>query len=131
MTATPGEVGEGRPVDPRCVAEQGVESAETPALRSHSGGAFDSYRDYRRGSSPCTAGATTRGDGAVPGADPAPHERFIRAADGRRGRGRRRREGVKMAQDLLLQLRPYVQGVCLMPSFGRYEVAAEVLRILD
>ncbi|CAA9555863.1 MAG: 5-methyltetrahydrofolate--homocysteine methyltransferase [uncultured Thermomicrobiales bacterium] len=42
-----------------------------------------------------------------------------------------RREGVKMAQDLLLQLRPEVQGVYLMPSFGRYEVAAEVLRILD
>ncbi|MDP9363412.1 MAG: methylenetetrahydrofolate reductase, partial [Chloroflexota bacterium] len=42
-----------------------------------------------------------------------------------------RREGIKMAQDLLLQLRPHVQGVYLMPSFGRYEVAAEVLRILD
>ena len=52
-------------------------------------------------------------------------ERMRRAgADGRR-------EGVKMAQDLLLQLRPHVQGVYLMPSFGRYEVAAEVLRILD
>jgi methionine synthase I (cobalamin-dependent)/5,10-methylenetetrahydrofolate reductase len=42
-----------------------------------------------------------------------------------------RREGVKMAQELLLELRPDVQGVYLMPSFGRYEVAAEVLRILD
>jgi len=52
-------------------------------------------------------------------------ERMRRAgADGRR-------EGVKMAQELLLQLRPHVQGVYLMPSFGRYEVAAEVLRVLD
>ena len=42
-----------------------------------------------------------------------------------------RAEGIKMAQELLIQLRPHVQGVYLMPSFGRYEVAAEVLRVLD
>ena len=42
-----------------------------------------------------------------------------------------RREGVKMAQELLEALRPHVQGVYLMPSFGRYEVAAEVLEILE
>jgi len=42
-----------------------------------------------------------------------------------------RREGVKMAQELLLQLQPLVQGVYLMPSFGRYEVAAEVLQVLE
>jgi homocysteine S-methyltransferase len=41
-----------------------------------------------------------------------------------------RREGVKMAQELLQELRPLVQGVYLMPSFGRYEVAAEVLDVL-
>ncbi len=41
-----------------------------------------------------------------------------------------RREGVKMAQELLLELRPLVQGTYIMPSFGRYEVAAEVLEIL-
>ena len=29
------------------------------------------------------------------------------------------------------ELRPLVQGVYLMPSFGRYEVAAEVLRVLE
>ena len=52
-------------------------------------------------------------------------ERMRRAgADGRR-------EGVKMAQDLLERLRPLVQGVYLMPSFGRYEVAAEVLEIIE
>jgi homocysteine S-methyltransferase len=49
----------------------------------------------------------------------------------RRAGAEGRKEGVKMAQDLLLQLRPDVQGVYLMPSFGRYEVAAEVLRVLD
>lgn len=41
-----------------------------------------------------------------------------------------RREGVKMAQELLQQLVPYAEGVYLMPSFGRYEVAAEVLDVL-
>jgi homocysteine S-methyltransferase len=35
-----------------------------------------------------------------------------------------------MAQELLADLRPHAQGVYLMPSFGRYEVAAEVLEIL-
>lgn len=42
-----------------------------------------------------------------------------------------RREGVKMAQELLLELQPLVQGVYLMPSFGRYEVAAEVLEVVE
>ena len=51
-------------------------------------------------------------------------ERMRRA--GREGR----REGVRMAQELLQQLRPYAEGVYLMPSFGRYEVAAEVLDVL-
>lgn len=41
-----------------------------------------------------------------------------------------RREGVRMAQELLLDLVPLAQGVYLMPSFGRYEVAAEVLEVL-
>jgi hypothetical protein len=30
----------------------------------------------------------------------------------------------------LRELRPYAEGVYLMPSFGRYEVAAEVIKIL-
>lgn len=42
-----------------------------------------------------------------------------------------RKEGVKMGQELLQALRPYADGVYLMPSFGRYEVAAEVISILD
>lgn len=41
-----------------------------------------------------------------------------------------RKEGVRMAQDLLQQLRPYAEGVYMMPSFGRYEVAAEVIEVL-
>ena len=41
-----------------------------------------------------------------------------------------RAEGVKMAQELLEDLVPLSQGVYLMPSFGRYEVAAEVLDVL-
>ena len=44
-----------------------------------------------------------------------------------------RKEGVKMAQELLLELMtlPKVQGVYLMPSFGRYEVACEVLDVVE
>jgi homocysteine S-methyltransferase len=38
-----------------------------------------------------------------------------------------RQVGVEMARELLLDLKPHAQGVYLMPSFGRYEVAAEVL----
>jgi len=41
-----------------------------------------------------------------------------------------RAEGVRMARELLLQAREIVQGVYIMPSFGRYEVAAEVLEAL-
>jgi homocysteine S-methyltransferase len=41
-----------------------------------------------------------------------------------------RAEGVRMAQELLKELTPYAEGVYLMPSFGRYETAAEVISIL-
>jgi homocysteine S-methyltransferase len=59
----------------------------------------------------------------------------ITLTDSARDRMRRagphgRTEGVKMAQDLLERLVPYAEGVYLMPSFGRYEVAAEVLEVL-
>ncbi len=36
-------------------------------------------------------------------------------------------EGIKMAQEILAQAKELVQGAYIMPSFGRYEVAAEVL----
>lgn len=39
-------------------------------------------------------------------------------------------EGIRMAQELLQALTPYAEGVYLMPSFGRYETAAEVISIL-
>ncbi|CAA9548136.1 MAG: 5,10-methylenetetrahydrofolate reductase / Homolog of homocysteine-binding domain [uncultured Thermomicrobiales bacterium] len=48
----------------------------------------------------------------------------------RRAGANGRREGVKMAQQLLTDLRPHAQGVYIMPSFGRYEVAAEVMEAL-
>lgn len=37
-------------------------------------------------------------------------------------------EGVALARELLREARPYVQGAYLMPSFGRYEQCAEILR---
>jgi homocysteine S-methyltransferase len=59
----------------------------------------------------------------------------IRLTDAARERMRRagsqgRAEGVKMAQELLLEARDEVHGVYIMPSFHRYEVAAEVLDAL-
>ncbi len=36
-------------------------------------------------------------------------------------------EGVRLAQELLSELRGVVQGAYLMPPFGRYELAAEIL----
>ncbi len=43
-----------------------------------------------------------------------------------------REEGARMAQELLLELKemPHVQGVYLMPSFGRYELACQVLEVI-
>ncbi|MSP13752.1 MAG: bifunctional homocysteine S-methyltransferase/methylenetetrahydrofolate reductase [Chloroflexi bacterium] len=40
-------------------------------------------------------------------------------------------EGILVAQALLLALQTRVQGTYLMPSFGRYEVCAEVLKVLN
>ena len=44
-----------------------------------------------------------------------------------------RQAGIDMGQELLLDLQnaPYVQGVYLMPSFGRYETACQVLNVLN
>lgn len=36
--------------------------------------------------------------------------------------------GLEMALALLAEMRPYVQGTYIMPSFGRYELAAELVR---
>ncbi len=62
----------------------------------------------------------------VPGINPTENSRERMRRAGANGRV----EGVKMAQELLQELVPYAEGVYLMPSFGRYEVAAEVLDVL-
>ncbi|UCE06012.1 MAG: methylenetetrahydrofolate reductase [bacterium] len=38
--------------------------------------------------------------------------------------------GIEIAQDMLIQIKDKVQGVYLMPPFGRYLVALEVLEVL-
>jgi len=43
---------------------------------------------------------------------------------------RGREEGIRMAQELLLELKELVHGVYLMPAFGRYDTAAEVIGVL-
>jgi homocysteine S-methyltransferase len=40
-------------------------------------------------------------------------------------------EGVRIAQEILLDLRQTFQGVYLMPPFGRYYLAAEVVEVLQ
>lgn len=62
----------------------------------------------------------------VPGINPTENSRERMRLAGANGRA----EGVRMAQELLEELVPHAQGVYLMPSFGRYEVAAEVLDVL-
>ena len=37
------------------------------------------------------------------------------------------KEGVRIAQELLGAIRPFTQGVYLMPAFGRYDLIAEVI----
>jgi homocysteine S-methyltransferase len=39
-------------------------------------------------------------------------------------------EGIRIAQELLLAVRDQAQGAYLMPPFGRYEAAAEVIAVL-
>jgi homocysteine S-methyltransferase len=41
-----------------------------------------------------------------------------------------RAEGIRIAQELLTEAQPHVNGVYLMPSFGTYEVAASVLEVV-
>lgn len=41
-----------------------------------------------------------------------------------------RKEGVRMARELLREVRDLINGVYVMPSFGRYEVAVEVMEAL-
>jgi homocysteine S-methyltransferase len=40
-------------------------------------------------------------------------------------------EGVAIAQEILLALRPFAQGAYLMPAFGRYDLVANVMDVLE
>lgn len=40
-------------------------------------------------------------------------------------------EGIKLAQELLIDAKDYVAGTYLMPSFGRYEVCGELVKVLE
>ncbi|MBA3943774.1 MAG: bifunctional homocysteine S-methyltransferase/methylenetetrahydrofolate reductase [Herpetosiphonaceae bacterium] len=62
----------------------------------------------------------------VPGISPtfeAVHRMKLAGPEGRK-------EGVRMARELLREVRPLVDGVYVMPSFQRWEVAAEVVDVL-
>jgi homocysteine S-methyltransferase len=64
----------------------------------------------------------------VPGitVPPAIMERMRRADTGERARA----EGVKIAQETLLQVRDLVQGVQIAAPFGRYALAVEAIQVL-
>jgi methionine synthase / methylenetetrahydrofolate reductase(NADPH) len=62
----------------------------------------------------------------VPGIRPTEAIRKRMRKAGSQGRA----EGVRISQELLLEARNDVHGVYIMPSFHRYEVAAEVLEVV-
>jgi 5,10-methylenetetrahydrofolate reductase len=39
-------------------------------------------------------------------------------------------EGVKIAVELIEEIRPWAQGIYLMPAFGRYDLAAEIIEVV-
>ena len=62
----------------------------------------------------------------VPGITIPDPVRAAMAAAGERGA----EVGLEMAMELLTEMRPLVQGTYIMPSFGRYELGAELVRRL-
>jgi homocysteine S-methyltransferase len=62
----------------------------------------------------------------VPGITIPDEVRAAMSAAGERGA----EVGLEMAHQLLEQMAPLVQGTYIMPSFGRYELAAELVRRL-
>jgi homocysteine S-methyltransferase len=53
-------------------------------------------------------------------------KRMQAAGDGDTGRA----EGIKIAQEALLDCKPFIQGCYIMPPFNRFEMALKVLEIL-
>ena len=39
-------------------------------------------------------------------------------------------EGVKIAREMVEELKPLVQGIYMIPVFGRYDLVADVLDVL-
>jgi homocysteine S-methyltransferase len=62
----------------------------------------------------------------VPGITIPDRVRAAMASAGERGA----EVGLEMAMELLTEMRPLVQGTYIMPSFGRYELGAELVRRL-
>ena len=62
-------------------------------------------------------------DNEVPGISISPemHQRLRQAGDGSP------KEGVRIAQELIEQMRPWARGIYLMPQFSRYDLAAEII----
>jgi homocysteine S-methyltransferase len=50
-------------------------------------------------------------------------DRMRKAVDGRK-------EGIKIVQEALLQMREWLQGVYVMPMLGRYDSAEEVIEVV-
>jgi homocysteine S-methyltransferase len=48
-----------------------------------------------------------------------------------RDAGDMQQEGIWIAQEILQELRDAVQGVYMMPAFGRYDLVADVLDVLE
>ena len=40
-------------------------------------------------------------------------------------------EGIRQSQEFLAEAQAYCDGTYLMPSFGRYEMVAELVKVLD
>ena len=57
-------------------------------------------------------------------------EQVLARIEAAEGRGEARAEGIRIAQEILVAVRPLLQGVYIMPPFRRYDVAAEVMAVL-
>ena len=55
---------------------------------------------------------------------PETHRQRMRKADNPQ------QVGVQIAQEILMEIRPFTQGVYMMPAFGRYDLVADVIDIL-